>query len=128
MACENGTRQRFVLSPERPARITPSPLGSRAGLSYGSHSCTSLVNFACRIAFMTPVFTAGPVSSGVTHQAIGNGSPFLRLLWKTDTPLQVSKARIASQGIEPGIHPDKWHSSRTIAVSFFEPGERLVFF
>jgi hypothetical protein len=47
------------------------------------------------------------------------------LKWYTNPAFQISEARIASQRVESGIHPDEGHSIRTGEIGFLEPGEGL---
>src|SRR5690242_10700874 len=49
------------------------------------------------------------------------------LLRKADATKQVSEARVASQGIEPGIHPDRGQSIRTVEIGSVEPGKGFYF-
>src|SRR5262249_29869425 len=39
---------------------------------------------------------------------------------------QLMKARIGTQRIEPGIHPDGGHSIRTVTICLLKPGKRLL--
>ena len=46
---------------------------------------------------------------------------------KTDAKKQFREARIASQRVESGIHPDRGHSIRTVVIGPVEPGKGLFF-
>jgi hypothetical protein len=46
---------------------------------------------------------------------------------EADPAEKVVEARIASQRVESGIHPDKGHSIRTREVPFFQPRESPLF-
>jgi hypothetical protein len=48
-----------------------------------------------------------------------------RLLVKAHALQKIGKAGIASQRVEPGIHPDRGHSIRTVAMGPFKPGKGL---
>jgi hypothetical protein len=48
------------------------------------------------------------------------------LKWYTNPALQIGKARVTSQRVESGIHPDEGHSIRTGEIGFLEPGEGLL--
>lgn len=54
------------------------------------------------------------------------GKTHLLLLREADATKQVSEARVASQRIESGIHPDKGHSIRTSQISLLEPSKGLL--
>jgi len=49
--------------------------------------------------------------------------PLAPLPRKADTAQQVGKTRIASQRVEPGIHPGEVHSIRTGKIALFQPRE-----
>src|SRR5260370_13565099 len=50
-----------------------------------------------------------------------------RLLGKTNAAQEIVKARIASQRVEPGIHPGMGQSIRTVAIRCLQPGKGLLF-
>ena len=49
----------------------------------------------------------------------------IRLLREAHAAQQVCKARVVSYQVEPGIHPDRGHSVRTLAIGLLKPGKGL---
>lgn len=49
-----------------------------------------------------------------------------RSLWQADSAQQVCEARVATQQVESGIHPDEGHSIGTGEIGFLEPREGLL--
>jgi hypothetical protein len=76
----------------------------------------------------TPARDSKSESSRTSDHTGARRSHRWHLQGQANSAQQVGEARIASQRVEPGIHPDKGYSSRTIAIPSFEPGERLILF
>src|SRR5215469_7004018 len=48
-----------------------------------------------------------------------------RLRCEAHTVQQVGEAPVASQRVESGIHPERRHSIRAVAIGLFQPGKTL---
>ena len=46
----------------------------------------------------------------------------------SDAANEILKSRIAPEGVESGIHPDPWHSSRSLEVSLLKRLQSLLLF
>jgi hypothetical protein len=47
---------------------------------------------------------------------------------EADAADQILKPRVASEGIESGIHPDPWHSSRPLEIALLKRLQCLLLF